>query len=158
MTDKHDMEVSQMDAVGRLGVAIKRIAAKDAEIERLAMDRNAHLARAERAQAETEKLRARVSELVSQLDDQYGTPCEQIRHQQEIARLTVERDDFKADYLRRHKDVGNMMEEVIKLRADNARLRAALARYGDHEYECALKDEGDCSCGYEAAVLAGKEG
>jgi len=45
-----------------------------------------------------------------------------------------------------------------KLRADNARLRAALARYGDHEYECALKDGSDCSCGYEAAVLTGKEG
>ena len=29
------IEVAQMDAVGRLGVAIKRIAQKDAEIERL---------------------------------------------------------------------------------------------------------------------------
>ena len=35
MTDDHDIEVSQMDAVGRLGVAIKRIAERDAKIERL---------------------------------------------------------------------------------------------------------------------------
>jgi len=33
--DDHDIEVSQMDAVGRLGVAIKRIAERDAKIERL---------------------------------------------------------------------------------------------------------------------------
>jgi hypothetical protein len=35
MTDEHNIEVAQMDALGRLGVAIKRIAEKDAEIERL---------------------------------------------------------------------------------------------------------------------------
>jgi SMC interacting uncharacterized protein involved in chromosome segregation len=37
--------------------------------------------------SEIKRLRARVSELVSQLDEQYGTPCEQIRHQQESERL-----------------------------------------------------------------------
>ena len=41
------------------------------------------------AEIEIERLRARVSELVKLLDDQYGTPCEQIRHQQEVERLTA---------------------------------------------------------------------
>jgi hypothetical protein len=35
MTDEYSIEVAQMDDVGRLGVAIKRIADRDAEIERL---------------------------------------------------------------------------------------------------------------------------
>lgn len=38
---EYSIEVAQMDAVGRLGVAIKRIAEKDAEIERLVAERDA---------------------------------------------------------------------------------------------------------------------
>ena len=47
---------------------------------------------------EIERLRARVSQLVSQLDEQYGTPCEQIRHQQEIDRLREEVETWKSHY------------------------------------------------------------
>ena len=40
-----------------------------------------------KALAEVERLRARVTELVKLLDIQLGTPCEQVRHEQEVARL-----------------------------------------------------------------------
>jgi DNA repair ATPase RecN len=36
---------------------------------------------------EIERLRVRVSELVAALDKHHGTPCEQIRHRQEIERM-----------------------------------------------------------------------
>lgn len=39
------------------------------------------------AREEIEKLRDKVRGLVAALDDQHGTPCEQIRHQQEVERL-----------------------------------------------------------------------
>lgn len=39
--------------------------------------------------AEIERLNEKVQQLTKLLDDQFGTPCEQIRHQQEIERLRV---------------------------------------------------------------------
>ena len=42
---------------------------------------------AREAAAEIARLRARVTELVKLLDIQLGTPCEQVRHEQEVARL-----------------------------------------------------------------------
>ncbi len=36
----------------------------------------------------------------------------------ENARLTQERDEFRADYLRRNKDVGDRYEQVLLLRAE----------------------------------------
>ena len=42
--------------------------------------------------------------------------------------------------------------EIGRLKAENAGLRAALAYYGDHTYECELKNEGKCSCGYDVAL------
>ncbi len=42
-----------------------------------------------------EKLQRDKRNLTKLLDDQLGTPCEQIRHQQEVERLQVEIADYK---------------------------------------------------------------
>jgi hypothetical protein len=42
-----------------------------------------------RLQAENERLREVVRQRTKLLDDQFGTPCEEIRHAQEIERLRV---------------------------------------------------------------------
>jgi hypothetical protein len=34
------------------------------------------------------------------------------------------------------------------------RLTAALEEYGDHKYECTMKDTWQCSCGYTAVLRA----
>jgi predicted RNase H-like nuclease (RuvC/YqgF family) len=56
-----------------------------------------HEAEAEivKLRTEVEQLRARVSHLVKLLDDQHGTPCEQIRHQQEVEELRAENDRLR---------------------------------------------------------------
>lgn len=46
----------------------------------------------EALRADKERLTAKVRELASLLDKAHGTPCEQIRHQQEVERLVKERD------------------------------------------------------------------
>jgi len=43
-------------------------------------------------------------------------------------RLGRERDDYKADYLRRHKDVGDMMERAIAAEAERDTLLAQVGR------------------------------
>lgn len=40
--------------------------------------------------------------------------------------------------------------------AEIERLRAALEEYGDHKYECTMKDTSECSCGYTAVLTADK--
>lgn len=72
MSDEKKSEVAAYGAVCRFLEGGAR------EID-LAATREAEL------QAEIERLNARVSELVTLLDAQVGTPCEQIRHQQERA-------------------------------------------------------------------------
>ncbi len=77
--------------------------------------------RAERAEAEIERLRARVSELVMALDRQLGTPCEQIRHQQEVEKLEA----VNAELLAALKEIAvhtNSIERAQKI------ARAVIAR------------------------------
>ena len=44
------------------------------------------------------------------------------------------------------------MTDLVAAEAEIERLRAALELYGDHLYECDLKEGKDCSCGYEQAL------
>ena len=45
-----------------------------------------------------------------------------------IARLVRERDEYKDDYLRRHKDACDHYMEVIRLREENQALKKAIER------------------------------
>jgi hypothetical protein len=47
------------------------------------------------AAAEIERLRERVRQLTFLLDEQLGTPCQQIRHQQDVENLTAEIERLK---------------------------------------------------------------
>ncbi len=62
--------------------------------------------------------RARITELVKALDDQMGTPCEQIRHQQEVVKLQThinELEEFR-DYA--NKEYKKMQARVNELEAE----------------------------------------
>ena len=44
-------------------------------------------------------------------------------------------------------------DTMLEAATEIERLRAALAEYGDHTYECDMKNvAGQCTCGYEAAL------
>ena len=46
-----------------------------------------------------------------------------------------------------------MVDRIHPLRAPEVqRLRVALRQYGDHTYECDLKNGHTCTCGYEVAL------
>jgi hypothetical protein len=60
--------------------------------------------------AEIERLRSRVSGLVAALDQHHGTPCEQIRHEQEVERLRA------------------ALREITQLRADEITTAPSIAR------------------------------
>jgi hypothetical protein len=83
------------------------------------------------AEAEIERLRARVSELVTLLADHYGTPCEQIRHQQEIERLREARDDAEGRYLAVYEAKCLVDAEVERLRSVIEGIRNAIIEYDD---------------------------
>jgi HAMP domain-containing protein len=50
--------------------------------------------------AEIERLGAQVRRLTQLLDAQNGTPCEQIRHAQEVERLMAEIEELRAEVRR----------------------------------------------------------
>lgn len=48
------------------------------------------------------------------------------------------------------------MDRSARQATELAKLREALHRYGDHLYECDIKNRNACSCGYEVALIAGQ--
>jgi hypothetical protein len=55
------------------------------------------------------------------------------------------------------KPAANLMAEMWgSAEREVAELRAALNKYGDHLYECDLKNDGPCTCGFEAALSNGE--
>ena len=47
---------------------------------------------------------------------------------------------------------------VNRLVDNNARLRSALEKYGEHIYPCENLVDGKCSCGLHAALRGGSDG
>jgi hypothetical protein len=45
-------------------------------------------------------------------------------------------------------------DEIDRLTRQLAETREALQRYGDHTYECDMKNTWNCTCGYSAALSA----
>lgn len=128
MTGEHNIEVSQMDAVGRLGVAIKRIAEKDAEIKRLTGERDL-----ERRRLKTsEDLRCGLVGVIERQSGEIKALHETIglidrQHAAEINTIRVQKDA----------DIRRISIECGKANDDNARLRAALQLSQSQNY-CTL--------------------
>jgi hypothetical protein len=63
-------------------------------------------------EAENDRLKAKCSQYIALLDKQNGTPCEQIRHQQEVEALQAENDRLREELHLTNKLYGELLMQV----------------------------------------------
>ena len=73
-------------------------------------------------------LKPKYAQLVSYYDVHFGTPCEQIRHQQEVEKLTAELAEARA--LNHEYEITVPGSTISALQRDNAALRGKLKELG----------------------------
>jgi hypothetical protein len=95
----------------------------------------------ERLTRERDEARAKAGHLTTLLDQQMGTPCEQIRHAQEVEQLTRERDDARLKAVKVDQGIARAVidgrERIAKLERERDEARALLCKWDaliKHQY------------------------